>query len=221
MNNNNLLNNDSLVWWLEDDWDVIKNYNIFNIINNILFIDGCNALNFTSKAPLCSFRAGPIMNSYFFKKFFDISKIFDIKKDPEYKVSKSIRYNQIIDEYNNIYITCIFISSLINPPYKLDNESIWWYNERFKNTKFKKDNGFKFILAILENSNSSNLKYNIYKNTSECKLNNFNDLKYFKTIKFENFSDLFINSSINYFNIVPYIFEDVGREFNKKFNIIK
>ena len=221
VNNNNLLNNDSLVWWLEDDWDVIKNYNIFNIINNILFIDGYNALNFTSKTPLCSFRAGPIMNSYFFKKFFDISKTFDIKKDPEYKVSKSIRHNQIVDKYNNIYVTCLFISSLINPPYSLDYSCVWWYKQRFNITKFNENYGFKFIIAVIENPDSSIVKYNISENPYEYKINNLNDLNNFKTIKFENFSDLYINSSINYFNIVPYIFEDVGREFNKKFNINK
>jgi len=221
VNNMNLLNDNSLVWWLEDDWDVIKNYNIFNIINKVLCIDGYNALNFTSNTPLCSFRAGPIMNSYFFKKFFDISKTFDITKDPEYKVGKSIRHNQIVDKYNNIYITCLFISSLINPPYSLDYSCVSWYKNRFNITKFNKNCGFKFILAVIESHDSPNIKYNISENPYEYKVNNLNDLNNYKTIQIKNFSDLFVNSSINYFNIVPFVFEDVGRKFNKKFNIQK
>ena len=221
VNNMNLLNDNSLVWWLEDDWDVIKNYNIFNIINNILFINGYNALNFTSNTPLCSFRAGPIMNSNFFKKFFDISKTFNIEKDPEYKVGQSIRWNKIVDKYNNIYITCLFISSLINPPYSLNYSCVSWYRKRFNITKFNENHGFKFIIAVIDNPESVNIKYNISENPYKYQINNRNDLKKLKTIQIKDFSNLFINSSINYFNVVPFIFEDVGRKFNKKFNIQK
>lgn len=221
VNNMNLLNDNSLVWWLEDDWDVIKNYNVFNIINNVLFIHGYNALNFTSNTPLCSFRAGPIMNSHFFKKFFDISKKFDIKQDPEYKVGKSIRHNLIVDKYNNIYITCLFISSLINPPYSHIYSCTSWYKKRFNITKFNENCGFKFILAVVENPDSPKIKYNISENPYEYQVKKLDDLKTFKSIEIKHLPNLFVNSSINYFNIVPFVFEDVGRKFNKKFNIQK
>ena len=105
-----LLNDNTLVWWLEDDWEVIHDYNFIPLIK-ILLTSGNNALNMTKNAPLCSFRGGPIMNSGFFKTYFDIHKHYDINCDPEKKVGKLIRCNRIIEEYDSIYIICIFIKS--------------------------------------------------------------------------------------------------------------
>ena len=218
----NLLNQNSLIWWLEDDWDIINNYNIYNILHYTLQINsGYNAINFTSNTPLCSFRGGPIMNYNFFKTYFDITKNYDTNSDPEYKVGKSIRYNRVIDKYNNIYITCIFISSLIKPPYSLNSSCILWYKKKFGNTKFNKFCGFKYIIAVLENPESSIIKYKISNDPYEHKINKISDLDNLDSINFNLFLNLFQNSSLNYFNVVPHIFKDVGRVFNKKYNLLK
>ena len=65
---NNLLSEKTYVWWLEDDWMYFRDYNFVPFLN-LLDINTNTAISITDKAPLCSLRGGPIMNSLFFKTF--------------------------------------------------------------------------------------------------------------------------------------------------------
>ena len=68
----NIINEESIIWWLEDDWTIIRDYNFVPLLR---FLDIKNTgLSFTDNAPLCSFRGGPVMNYSFFKNYFDIHK---------------------------------------------------------------------------------------------------------------------------------------------------
>ncbi len=62
----NLISNENLFWWLEDDWKPKKNYNFFKIINIFSKLNN-TAFTLSQGASLCSFRGGPIMSGTFYK----------------------------------------------------------------------------------------------------------------------------------------------------------
>ena len=216
-----LLDDNTLIWWLEDDWKLIKYYNILPILNILSKIDN-SAVNLTNNTPLISFRGGPIMSKNFFLNYFDISKKLDDNKDPEYKVGKYLRFNEI--EYDkNIYIICIYIIDLIdNNEHIIDmNPSCcWYYKNKFKQTKFSNNRGIKYILGILNSIDSDIIYYKKNDNYNNLKID-LNDYLNIEKINLENFNLILENSMINYINIVPHIFQDIGRNFNSEHNIIK
>ena len=221
MHKNDLFHNENIIWWLEDDWKLIKNYN-FTTLLKILDTKSPTAISMTNNAPLCSLRGGPIMNSYFFQNFFDLSKKYTDKFDPELKISRNIRYNRTIPIYDNdFYIICIHILDKTDVPYNM-NESCFWHYKRKYNpiTKFKDGKGIKFILGFIENENSNNIYYKISNNVSELELHNKDDITTSPNKTIDEFKEFISNTSLNYITIVPHIFKDIGRQFNTENCII-
>ena len=207
-----LINEQSILWWLEDDWTVVRNYNFVPLFR---FLDTKNTgLSFTDNAPLCSFRGGPVMNYSFFKNYFDIHKSISIQGDPEYKVGKRIRTQ--IDYANEICIFCIFLLELFG-----DNINIKQY-QYYYNRKFKKNIKLKYFLGFIEKIGDNiiylyeyeheNLLPNIYRQ-------NIKEISRLMTIK--EFNAEFEKNSMNYINFFPDIFQDAGRKFTSENNLIK
>ena len=86
----NLVNENSLLWWFEDDWDVCGfNKEFFNIIK-LFPVKESFGFNSVMGSPMGSFRGGPIMTSLYFKKYFDIDSndVVNNTCDPERQVSR-------------------------------------------------------------------------------------------------------------------------------------
>ena len=217
-----MLHNNTIIWWLEDDWTIINPYNFIPLLY-LLNNNGKNAINITNNAPLCSFRGGPIMNHHFFTTYFDIHKKLSDNKDPERHVGKNIRYNETVSVYKeDIYIICVHIMSLKDSPYSMDPSCWWWYKKKFIDTKFSPDKKIKYILVLIENPESNELYYKINEDYSNLNIENKDNIDLeLNKCSIKDFNNLIENSSLNYITIVPHIFEDIGRIFNTKHNIIK
>jgi hypothetical protein len=203
----NILNEESIIWYLEDDWTIIKDYNFIPLFQ---FLETKNmALSFTDNAPLCSFRGGPIMNYNFFKNYFDIHKSISIKDNPEYKIGKRIRSR--INYDNDICIFCIYILDLYD-----DNINIKQYQYYYKR-KFDKNIKLRYFIGFIEKIGDNNIY--LYEYEDENLLNNFsrdNIKEISKKITIEEFKIFFDKNSINYINFFPNIFEDIGVKFIKQ-----
>jgi hypothetical protein len=221
MYDNNLFSENSYIWWLEDDWKLIRNYNFTSLLN-LLDCKSNTAISLTNKAPLCSLRGGPIMNSLFFKTFFDLSKKYKDGFDPELKISRNIRFNRSVSVYNNdFYIICIHILDKTEYPYNMDKSCYWHYKRKYNNIiKFKEGKSIKFILGFINNENSNSIKYKIASTVSELKIKNKEELNIYQEKTIDNFKLVIDGTSCNYITVVPHIFEDIGRQFNAENNII-
>jgi len=99
----------------------------------------------------------------------------------------------------------------------MDKSCFWHYRNKYNCLKFKEGKNIQFILGLIENENSNLIYYKISHDASKLKINDINNLKY-KTI--EEFKLVINDSSLNYINIVPHVFKDIGRQFNIENNII-
>lgn len=220
MYDNNLFSENSYIWWLEDDWKLIRNYN-FTLLLNLLDNNSNTAISITDKSPLCSLRGGPIMNSLFFKNFFDLSKKYKDNFDPELKINRNIRFNRTIPVYkNDIYIICLYILDKTKFPYNMNESCFWHYKRKYQEVKFKQGKKIKFILCFIENESSNTIHYKLSNNASELEIKNKKELDNLTSCSIKNFQMFIKNSSINYISIVPHLFKDIGRQFNKENGII-
>ena len=221
MHANNLISEKSYVWWLEDDWKLIKNYN-FTLLLNLLDSKLNTAISVTDKAPLCSLRGGPIMNSLFFKTFFDLSKKYKDNFDPELKINRNIRFNRTIPVYKkDIYIICLHILDKTKFPYTMNESCYWHYKKKYNPiTKFDNNKGIKFILGFIENESSNTIYYKLSNNASELEIKNKEELNTYQEKTIDEFKIVMNGTSCNYITIVPHVFKDIGRKFNAENNII-
>jgi hypothetical protein len=208
----NIINDQSILWWLEDDWTIIRDYNFVRLFQFL----GINntALSFTDNSPLCSFRGGPIMNYGFFTNYFDIHKTISIHKDPEYQVGKRIRNK--IDYEGEIGIFCIYLLDLFG-----ENINIKQYQYYYKR-KFNKNIRLKYFLGFMENIGDDNIYLYEYENQdflSSITRQNIHEIS--KKMTIVEFNIEFENNSMNYINFFPDIFVDAGRKFSGENNLIK
>lgn len=203
----NILNEESIIWYLEDDWTIIKDYNFIPLFQ---FLETKNmALSFTDNAPLCSFRGGPIMNYNFFKNYFDIHKSISIKDNPEYKIGKRIRSR--INYDNDICIFCIYILDLYD-----DNINIKQYQYYYKR-KFDKNIKLRYFIGFIEKIGDNFIYLFEYENQEILSIITRQNIKEIsKKITIEEFKKNFDKNSINYINFFPNIFEDIGVKFIKQ-----
>ena len=61
-----IIDENSLFWWLEDDWEPKNNYNFIEIIKDYWKLENC-CFTFSTNAPFGSFRGGPLINYSYFK----------------------------------------------------------------------------------------------------------------------------------------------------------
>jgi len=204
----NIINEESIIWWLEDDWTIIRDYNFVPLFQ---FLDIKNTgLSFTDNAPLCSFRGGPVMNYSFFKNYFDIHKSIPIQADPEYKVGKRIRNR--IDFENEIGIFCIYLLEF----FKNNIKQYQYYYKR----KFDKNIKLRYFIGFMEHiADDSIYLYEYESLMPSISLKKIQEIS--KKMTIEEFKQKFEKNSMNYINFFPDIFEDAGRKFASENNLIK
>jgi len=152
---NEIMDENSLFWWLEDDWEPKNVYNFIEIIKNFLNLENCS-FTFSTNAPFGSFRGGPLMNYSYFKKYFYIEPNIINNSDPEKKISKVVRkiYNdkiQIIGicnnkDIDNLHLYYYFRKKIPFEVFIINNKKIFEYsnniftevnNNVFNNSKIK------------------------------------------------------------------------------------
>ena len=213
-----IVNDKTIIWWLEDDWYLINDYNIESLIR-LLEINN-SALSLTNNAPLCSFRAGPIMNHNFYKNIFDLHTCIGNDIDPEYKVGKFLRTNRKIDKYDNIFIICIYIGSSFNGKLTFNEACPWYYNKKMGCLKFNNGKKLKRLVCFMEKPESTQIYYKeVANNLTPTTISNFKEIA--RVLSISELKNLLEESSINYINVVPHIFKDAGRSFNKQHKLIK
>lgn len=211
----NLLSEDNLFWWFEDDWEVIQNYNIFNLVK--LFCQVKNlSMNFVDRSPLGSFIAGPIMSGEYFINYFNIEhlKVMNNGCDPEKQVGRWLSGNdrkngkkRIHRDITNNEIINIFVLYHDKKCININDFNYWYYN---KPEKYNKNLIFKYYVLVNNNNN-----FEISNIT-----NNMLNLD-FENIDINEFKQRFDNKNIKYISVHPYAFRDIGRYFNSDFNLEK
>jgi len=208
----NIINEESIIWYLEDDWTLIRDYNIVNLFK---FLNIKNmAISFTDNAPLCSFRGGPIMNYGFFTNYFDIHKSISIKKNPEYKIGKRIRSQIHYD--GEIGIFCIYLLEFFG-----NNINFKQYQYYYKR-KFDKNIKLRYFIGFIDNIGDDYIY--LYEYENEClipKISRENIKEISKKMSIKECKEKFDKNSINYINFFPNILEDIGVQFIKKHGLEK
>lgn len=229
-----LVDDKTIIWWLEDDWKCIRNYNFFKLCNIFLSIKN-SSLTITDKTPLGSLRGGPIMNNLYFNNIFNIHKLINPNKDPEFQIRKftgglersGVKRDIMFENSNIINIFCLFLTDYTNINISKFCE---YYYKRKLTTSFDENIILKFHLITMKNENSEELKYILLGNEDNLSIKSFFELKisfydlYFKnknlnekeTMNIMNFQKKFNDNSLCYFVIVPDILVDIGRKFAKK-----
>jgi hypothetical protein len=212
----NLNSEENIFWWLEDDWQPKRDYNIINLLE-LLHLKN-TAINFSEKSNLGSFRAGPLMSGSYFINFFNIEKIGVMNQtcDPEKQVVrwlsgiKKTNGNQMIErelgDNKTIQIVFVFLGKEKIQPKEIPFN---YYKDKLKfneNIKFE----FNIIRADFDFKNICHAQINTVDNK-------FNLTSITKTDLFKKYN----NNNITYFTIKPKIFEDIGRIFNEKYDLKK
>jgi hypothetical protein len=150
-----IIDEDSIFWWLEDDWEPKNNYNFIELIQNYWNLENCS-FTFSTNAPFGSFRGGPLMGYSYFKNYFCIPDKMNDTCDPERQISRFLRNNKEI-------IQVISISNDQN----IHNLHLYYYSR--KNIKceiFVSNNGKlfqyddnKFTEIGVEILNNKKIKY--------------------------------------------------------------
>jgi hypothetical protein len=150
-----IIDEDSIFWWLEDDWEPKNNYNFIELIQNYWNLENCS-FTFSTNAPFGSFRGGPLMGYSYFKNYFCIPDKMNDTCDPEKQISRFLRNNKEI-------IQVISISNDQN----IHNLHLYYYSR--KNIKceiFVSNNGKlfqyddnKFTEIGVEILNNKKIKY--------------------------------------------------------------
>lgn len=224
---NDLLSENNLYWWLEDDWILTKdNFDFFNVVNKLLIFNKC-AITMTKNCPIGSFRGGPIMNGKYFLNHFNLVhlNIMNDTCDPECQVSKyltsksgisiggSVKRKLIrkLDNVNDRIIKTILFY-FDTPLGRVTADFCNYYNEN----KISNEITFEYHLVLINNYNYDEILYVNYKiNNDITNINNY------KKMSIDNLYNEINSDSITYIIIKPFIFEDCGREYAKQHELIK
>lgn len=209
----NLINENYLYYWLEDDWEPKNKYDITIFFNFLHFSN--TAYTFTDKAPLGSFRGGPFMTGSYFINIFNIKQYMNNTCDPERQMQRWLRggyqkngnsfihrLNIINNKVNNNIIHIIIICKEEN--INLNDLNIHHYDKGF-------DKLIEFKYHLITYDINFNLKYSLIVNSIYTLLSVSNTELHF----------LFENNYIKYFIIKPSIQFDIGRNFNENFKLEK
>lgn len=209
-----LMNVDYLYYWLEDDWepkaqyDLTKFFDLGNYPNT--------AITFTDRAPLGSFRGGPIMSGSYFSNIFNIRKYMNDTCDPEKQMQRWLRGscqkngNSLIHRFDipneNISNSSIHIIIVCDE----SNISLGDLNKHHYCSGF--DKSIKFSYHLITYDSEHNLKYS--------ELDSFDNYNLDRVDK-DKLNQIFSNNHIKYLIIKPAIMFDIGREFNVKYGLQK
>jgi len=222
----NLVTSNSIVWWLEDDWQAKENTISFLKFNNFLKLEN-SSMTITEGSPFGSFRGGPIMSASYFENMFDIhNKGINPLKDPEMQVGKwggGVDRGIIRDlshpDNNVLYLVCIYVLSHYDGLINLCAMTPWYYKKR-RNTRFHKNMKLKYVVGLINGGNSK--KIYSFKTFEYGKSYSIDEAKSkSEYISISEFKKPLKNYSIKYIALVPFIMTDKGREFNKKHQLQK
>ena len=151
-----IMDEDSIFWWLEDDWKPENNYDFIGIIQNYWRLEN-SSFTFSTNAPFGSFRGGPLMGYSYFKNYFCIPDKMNDTCDPEKKMSRFLRSQcdtvQVISISNN---------------QNLSNLHLYYYSRK----------NIECEVFVLNNGKLFQYQDNIFTEVSGDVLNN-NKIKYF------------------------------------------
>lgn len=211
----NLLHNNCLIWWLEDDWDVVHfNENLFNIIK-IFPLHIPIGFNSVRSSPLGSFRGGPIMTNSYFCKYFDIVSNHQANDtcDPEKQVNRWIsgidkmngkkKIKRDIENDKDINIIYFFM--------KTNKIKVTEIPKNYYNNKNKFNSELNFNYHFIK---SNDLKQYYYSNLNHNKIQ-------FENRNINHILEIMNDKGINYICIKPWLLDDIGRQFNEENSLQK
>jgi len=216
--NKNLVSNENIYFWLEDDWEPIRNYDFTKLCTYFLKNNN-SAISISSKSPLCSFRGGPLMSGSFFRNLFNCAQFMNNTCDPERQVNRWLQYKDFGNDLNRekydngkvnnkeIHLILIYLDKIV---IDLNHLMTWSYK------KYNKEIKFRYHLITIQDDYKK-IKYS--KINYPFRNNNYN----LKPIKIEELIKLFNNNYIKYYHINPIIFHDenIGRKFTQKYGLKK
>lgn len=214
-----LLSEDNLYWWFEDDWITNGSVNFFEEIKMLRQFKN-SAMTMVKSSPIGSFRGGPIMNGYYFMNLFNIENLGCMNNtcDPEVQVRRYIGATTDI-----VFPDKKVKRKLLNESDKLINLVMFYVNTPFNKItveyytdfyKKKFNNEIKFIYHFIVKNNDE-LLYLKYENQDATNKNNY------KNVTYGDLQNIFDTESIVYLITKPYMFDDCGRDFATKYNLIK
>lgn len=227
-----------VVWWLEDDWAPISSVLPAKLMIRMFDSFGKNstalAQSITDTAPLCSFRGGPIMSADFFNRFFNLADSTCTMEslctsnwvtfNPEEKVNRLIRFNRRLPVYSeNIYLVCLHVLDQTTYPYTHGTFYNYYYNKKFRTTKFADGKGFRYVNAFIHSTDSMV----VYHTNTDCDnalnispiytLEDITSLA--KAPSMDAFANLLAPSTLVYLSLFPTFLKDIGRSFNLANNV--
>lgn len=212
----NLINDDYLYFWLEDDWEPKSKYNINKFFNLLKYKN--TSYTCSNNAPLGSFRGGPFMTGTYFKNVFNIRQYMNGTCDPERQMQRWVRGGNNKNGHSFMHRLSITDENIDNSEIHLiivcPSEEIeisdlckWLY----KSPPYERSIHFHFHLITY--NEHFELQYSIIKDDKY-------DLKPTTQTKLDL---IFNNIFIKHFVIKPIIFNDewLGRKFNDKYDLKK
>jgi hypothetical protein len=209
-----LINDDYLYYWLEDDWEPKSNYNIEQIFTLLKYPNTSYA--YTNSSPLGSFRGGPFMTGTYFKNVFNIRPYMNDTCDPERQMQRWTRGGNNKNGHSFMHRLSIANENIDNkqihliivcPTSKIETSDLC--NWLYKSPPYERSISFQFHLITY--NEHFELQYSIVK-----------DDKYdLKSITQTELDLIFNNLSIKHFVIKPIIMVDRGRQFNEKYDLKK
>jgi hypothetical protein len=209
-----LVNDDYLYYWLEDDWEPKSNYNIQQFFTLLKYSN--TSYTFSNNAPLGSFRGGPFMTGTYFKNVFNIKQYMNDTCDPEKQTQRWVRGGNNKNGHSFIHRLSITNETIDNadihlimicPVSKIETSDLC--NWIYKSPPY--DSSISFQFHLITYNEHFELQYSI------VKADNY-DLK---SITQTELDLIFNNLSIKHFVIKPIIMFDLGRQFNDKYNLKK
>lgn len=201
------LNNNSFIWWFEDDWDSKFNPEFFNIIK-IFDVNNPVAFNSVTSSPLGSFRGGPIMTSSYFNKYFNLNALSVANNtcDPEKQVNRWVsgidrvngtqRIHRDISNDNKINIVYFYYG---NSAINVNEYPIAYYSNPLKFNQ-----NIQFTYHAIHSNDLVSFEYGQL-NNKQIELQPTDIQSILKNIE---------SDGITYVCIKPWLFSDIGREFN-------
>ena len=213
----NVINENTLVWWFEDDWDVSHfNQDLFNIIK-LFPRKQPYAFNSVQNSPLGSFRGGPIMNSMYFSKYFDLitRDLANDTCDPERQVSRWIsgidrtnghqKIHRNIEKDRKINIILFYFNT--------DKINVGEFSHSYYSKVDKYNENLIFNYHAIKTQDLNTFYYG--------KVDVENPEIEFTQKSLDEIHTILQNDGINYVCVKPWIFSDIGRIFNNNHSLNK
>lgn len=241
------LKKDTLIWWLEDDWECNDKCDYdFTLMFKLLKIRN-SSMSFSKDGFLGSFKGGPIMSLEYFNKMFNIYSLGVTNNtcDPEKQVCRWISGIKKMNGTNSIHrdisvgkyeskidiVYVILQKHITYIPIINDLHHKCYINKNKYNSKIK----FNYYLLVSDTETLDNIKlikldmtddsikgieYNAYIEIKQYDMT-ANISGKFTGDKLEELYKFFNTDSITYFTCMPYIFSDIGKYFKSKHSLIK